>query len=487
MPKRPVVIASNRGPISFRAVEDDSFESVRGAGGLVTAVSAVARDGNLTWVACALSDDDRAWAEEFPQATEIDETRLRLISPVPDAYHGYYNVISNPLLWFLQHAMWDSPRAPNIDSDTWDAWDNGYVAVNRGMAEAVAEEVQALDQMPVVMLQDYQLYLCGGFLRSLVGEEVPIQHFVHIPWPGPTHWTFLPPRMRQAIFRSLCKVDLLGFQTNKDGLNFLRCCQSHLPDAQVAYGRGQVVLEGRTTRVNSYPISVDVAGLEELVATSEAVAGYTAQFRRHSGTMQLILRIDRAEPSKNIIRGFQAFELMLNRYPEHIGRVQFLGLLVPSRLEVEEYRDYLDEVMAAVGWINAAYGDGEWEPVRLLVGDNYSRAVATLRLYDVLLVNPVLDGMNLVAKEGAVVNETDGVLVLSEGAGAHEQLHSAALSVSAFDLVDQADALHEALNMPIQERRKRAKELRDIVVAHDVNEWFRRQLEDAETLLEAKG
>jgi trehalose 6-phosphate synthase len=223
-----------------------------------------------------------------------------------------------------------------------------------------------------------------------------------------------------------------------------------------------------------------------MVATSEAVAGHTSQFRRYTGAMQLILRIDRAEPSKNIIRGFKAFELLLERYPEHIGRVQFLALLVPSRLAVEEYRDYLDEVMAAAGWINASYADGEWEPVRMLIGDNYPRAVAALRLYDVLLVNPVLDGMNLVAKEGAVVNETDGVLVLSEGAGAHEQLREAALSVSAFDLVGQADKLHAALTMPIQERRERAQALRDMVCAHDVNEWFLRQLEDAEAVLAEK-
>lgn len=482
MSKRPVLIASNRGPVSFRQLDGDSFETVRGTGGLVTAVSAIARDGDLTWVASALSDADRTWAEEHPHATDVEGIRLRLISPDPDAYYGYYNVISNPLLWFLQHSMWDSPRAPNIDADMWDAWENGYVAVNRQMAEAIAEEVADLDETPVVMLQDYQLYLCGGFLRDLVGENVPIQHFVHIPWPGPTHWTFLPPRMREAIFLSLARVDIVGFQTDKDGLNLLRCFQSHVPGAQVTYGNGEVSVDGRVTRVDAYPISVDVAGLKKMVATSEVVTGYTAQFRRYMGAMQLVLRIDRAEPSKNIIRGFQAFELLLTRHPEHVGHVHFLALLVPSRLEVEEYREYLDELMAAAGWINARYGSGEWEPVRVLVGDNYPRGLGALRLYDVLFVNPVLDGMNLVAKEGAVVNETDGVLILSEGAGAHEQLSAAALSVSAFDIVGQANALHEALGMSIQERKERAQKLRELVVAHDVNEWFRRQLEDGEAL-----
>lgn len=486
MAERPIVIASNRGPVSFRQVSTDGFDAVRGAGGLVTAVSPIARDRDLTWIACALSDDDRAWAMEHPRATEVEGTRLRLICPEPEEYFGYYNVIANPLLWFLQHAMWDSPRAPNITSETWEAWEDGYVKVNRLMAEALAEEVGVLDEPPIIMLQDYHLYLTAGFLRPLVNEHVSIQHFVHIPWPGPTHWTFLPPRMRKSIFRSLAKADIIGFQTDRDGLNFLRCCQSHLPESKVTYGNGEVALEGRTTRVAPYAISVDVDGLMEMVSGSDAVAGHTAQFRRYVGSQQLILRIDRAEPSKNIIRGFQAFELMFKRHPDHIGRVQFLGLLVPSRLEVELYRDYLDEVMAAAGWINAAYGDGDWEPVRLMVGDNYARAIAALRLYDVLLVNPVLDGMNLVAKEGAVVNETDGVLVLSEGAGAHEQLHEAALSVSAFDIVDQADALHEALKMPLSERRDRARSLREMVVNHDVNEWFRRQLDDVDALMEVE-
>lgn len=485
MSNRPVIVASNRGPFRFTSLENDLFETTRGAGGLVTAVSAIAQQGSLTWVACALNPDDHRWAELHPQATDIDGIRLRLVRPGAEAYHGYYSVISNPLLWFLQHAMWDTPRAPNITAETWEAWETGYHVVNQQLAEAVAEEVNAQDNPPIVMLQDYHLYLCGHYLRPLVGENVVLQHFVHIPWPGPTHWTFLPPAMREAIFRSMCQLDIIGFQTDKDGLNFLRCCQSHIPGAEVTYGNGTVKLDGRVTQVQGYPISVDVDGLRDMVQT-EAVAGYTAQFQRTIVDMQFILRIDRAEPSKNIIRGFKAYEQMLLRHPDRMGHVQFLALLVPSRLDVEEYRDYLDEVMAAAGWINAVHGSGEWEPVRLLVGDNYARAIAALRLYDVLLVNPIIDGMNLVAKEGAIVNDTNGVLILSEGAGAHEQLHTGALSVAALDIVGQAEALHMALTMSLAERRERAEHLRELVTNADVNLWFRRQLEDAEHLLDAK-
>jgi trehalose 6-phosphate synthase len=192
---------------------------------------------------------------------------------------------------------------------------------------------------------------------------------------------------------------------------------------------------------------------------------------------KLILRIDRVEPSKNIVRGFRAFEEMLEQHPEHSKKVIFLALLMPSRLDVEEYQNYLDELMAAGGRINAHFGDHEWEPVRLLVSENYPRAVAALKEYHVLLVNAIADGMNLIAKEGPMVNQNDGVLVLSERAGARQQLISGATIISPCDVFATAEALHQALVMPEEERRERAERLRWLIEKEDINAWLCHQLD----------
>jgi trehalose 6-phosphate synthase len=282
--------------------------------------------------------------------------------------------------------------------------------------------------------------------------------------------------MRQEILDSLCAVDLVGFQTEEDGLNFLRTCESLLPGATINYRRGRIWHRNHATYVRDFPISIDVSALRG-TARSEEVAHYRSELEDMTGACQLVLRIDRIEPSKNIVRGFLAFEEMLGLYPEHCGRVQFLALLVPSRLEVGEYRTYLDELMATAGRVNATYGDSEWEPVRVLVGDSYPRGVAAMQLYDVLVVNAIADGMNLVAKEGPIVNERDGVLVLSERAGARQQLETGALVVSPCDVYATAEALHQALVMPAEERHERAERLRWLIERDDIGDWLCRQLE----------
>jgi trehalose 6-phosphate synthase len=374
--------------------------------------------------------------------------------------------------------MWDVPRAPVIDRTVWEAWEDGYVAVNRLFAEVIAEQVRATSRPTLVMLQDYHLYLAARFLRTNMSprERPTLLHFVHIPWPGPEYWRILPPAMRQAILDGLCGVDLLGFQTRADGLNFIRTCQSHLPRAHVDYKKDRVWYRNHATYVRDFPISIDVGALGQ-VAESQEVADYLSEIQDDVGDRQLILRIDRIEPSKNIVRGFQAFEEMLGIYPEHLGQVQFLALLVPSRMDVDEYQNYLDDLMAAAGRVNAKYGTSEWEPVRVLVGESYPRAVAALQLYDVLLVNAIADGMNLVAKEGPIVNQRHGVLILSERTGARQQLEAGAIVISPCDVYATAEALHQALVMSTGERSERATRLRWLIEREDITAWLCRQLE----------
>ena len=476
---RALIIAANRGPVTFATAEDGSLQFERGSGGLVTALTGLAQHVEAAWIACARTEADATWREgNVPLWDDSSTIRVQFLSPEASAYEGYYNVIANPLLWFLQHSMWDVPRAPVIDRATWQAWKDGYVTVNRLFAEAIAERVRATSRPTLVMLQDYHLYLVARFLRDILRrrERPTTLHFVHIPWPGPEYWRILPPAMRQAILDGLCAVDILGFQTHEDGLNFIRTCESHLPRARVNYKRARVWYRNHATHVRDFPISIDVGALRQL-AESPEVAVCRSEIEDAVGDRQLIVRNDRIEPSKNIIRGFQAFEEMLELYPEHQGQVKFLAILVPSRLGVDEYQDYLDEIMAAVGRINTKYGTSEWEPVRVLMGESYPRAVAAMQLYDVLLVNSIADGMNVVAKEGPIVNQRNGVLVLSERTGARQQLEPGALVIAPCDVYATAEALHQALTMSPEERQERAGRLRWLIEREDITVWLCRQLE----------
>jgi trehalose 6-phosphate synthase len=481
---RSLIIAANRGPVKFQTAEDGSRTFTRGSGGLVTALVGLARKIESTWIGCARTEEDVEWDRGDISLWKKGETlSVQLLSPDPQAYEGYYNVIANPLLWFLQHSMWDVPRKPVIDRSTWAAWSEGYIAINQLFADAIIEQANASTKRPLVMLHDYHLYLTSRMVRSQMkpAERPSLTHFVHIPWPGPDYWSILPPVMRTAILEGLLGADLLGFQTHDDVLNFIRTCQQYLGRVGAKYKIQRVWYRNHATHVRAFPISIDVQGLRR-VANSREVTKLRTEIEEMIGDMQFILRVERIEPSKNIIRGFQAFEEMLITYPEYIERVIFLAILVPSRLDLGEYRHYLEEVMAMVGHINATYATGSWEPIRLLVGEKYERAVAAMQCYDVLLVNSIADGMNLVAKEGPIVNKRDGQLVLSERTGAREQLESAALVISPCDISATAVALHKSLTMSKSERRTRSRELRRLVEQEDIYWWICRQIETAEQL-----
>jgi len=478
---RQLIIASNHGPVSFHKDENGEVQPQRsGGGGLVTALSGIAQHVEATWIASALSDEDKSWKGGIvPIGEEGGSIRVKFVTSDEAAYDGYYKVIANPLLWFLQHSMWDIFRSPTIDRTTWQNWQNGYQVVNRQFAEAVTQQILSDQRPALVMLQDYHLYLTPYYIRRVLRprHKYILMHFIHIPWPGSEDWGFLPPRMRQGILEGLLAVDLLGFQTREDGLNFIRTCESHLPHTHVNFKQGRVWYRNHATNVRDFPISIDVKSLKR-IAESDEVAEHHKSLLEQYGGNPLIVRIDRIEPSKNIVRGFLAFDELLEVHPEYRGKVQFLALMVPSRMEVEEYQNYLNELMGAAGQVNAKYGDSTWEPIRVVVGENYPRAVAALQLYDVLLVNSIADGMNLVAKEGPVVNQQDGVLVLSERTGARQQLESGALVIPPLDVSATATALYQALVMPAEERKEKADRLRNLIEREDIVEWLCDQLEE---------
>jgi trehalose 6-phosphate synthase len=477
--RRSLIIASNRGPITFQRNEEDEMEYERGTGGLVTALMGLVRQIDATWIAAAHTEEDSLWKQgKIVMDGEENTIQVKFITCDPQAYEWYYNVIANPLLWFLQHSMWDLPRSPIINRSTWQAWEQGYSAINRQFAEQIVDHVRSIKRPALVMLQDYHLYLVGRYLHDLLEpEERPTTtHFVHIPWPGPEYWGILPPAMRQPIIGSLCAVDLLGFQTQEDGLNFLRTCETYLPNADVNYHNGSVQHRDHIVYARDFPISIDVGAIRELANTRD-VKAYKSEIQDLVDGQQMILRIDRTEPSKNIVRGFRAYEELLELYPEHHGKVKFLAFLVPSRLDVDEYQDYLDELMAAAGRVNTNFGDSEWEPLRLFTSESYPRAVAAMQLYDVLLINAIADGMNLVAKEGPIVNRKNGVLILSERAGATQQLGEGAIVISPCDVYATAEAMHEALIMDEDEKAERQEMLVETIEHEDIMDWICRQFD----------
>jgi trehalose 6-phosphate synthase len=482
-----LIIASNRGPIEFQEEEDGTLSTKRGTGGVVTAVSAVSRYTDPIWVASAMTPGDRIRHEVAEAAGETvitpDESdfRIRFVVTDPDVYDGYYNHISNPLLWFLQHYLWDTPRSPDINADTWHAWREGYVPANRAFAEEVVAAADAGAGKPVVMLQDYHLYLAPGFIREK-RPDITLQHFIHIPWPDPDYWRLIPAEMRKAICHSMLANDIIGFQAPGHARSFMNTCQANLKDVELDYRDGTIQYRDHVTRVRHYPISIDIQAVRETSREEEAI--------RHGEHLEMfwneytIIRVDRAEPSKNIVRGFHAYDRFLEKHPEFLGRVNFIAFLVPSRLEVPEYVDYLDDINTIVGRINTKYANAAevdgvaWEPINLFIGDDYHRALAAMKHYDILLVNAVIDGMNLVAKEGALLNERNGVLILSEGAGVYQQLGEYTINVSPTDIEGTAEAIYYALTMDMAERKRRATELRDSIIEQDILQWIYRQLVD---------
>lgn len=480
-PPRKLIVVANRAPIAYERAGDDRTAR-RGGGGLVTALGGLLAHHDVTWIASAMTAEDRVVAAEhagaFVETTRDGaDYRLRLVAHDPDAYNRFYNVVANPTLWFLQHYLWGLGAAPDVDAALHDAWVDGYVPVNHAFAAATLEEL-AREPGAAVFFHDYHLYLAPAHVR-VRRPDVITSHFVHIPWPGPDYWHALPASLRGAIHEGLLANDVVGFHTPRWRLAFLECCAALL-GAEVDHETGTVEHAGRVTRVTAHPIGIDTDDFEALRDDETVLARERELVARRPE--QLVLRVDRADPSKNVVRGFRAFGLLLERHPELHGRVGMLALLAPSRQDIAEYADYAEAIGQAVRAVNERFASDGWTPVELDVADDFPRSVAGYKQFDVLLVNPVFDGLNLVAKEGPLVNGCDGVLVLSENAGSYEELGDWALAVGPLDIAGQADALYAALTMPGGERRRRAEEIRDHVRRHDVREWISAQLADLDAV-----
>jgi trehalose 6-phosphate synthase len=471
----PLVLVSNRGPVTYQ--EDGSVK--RGTGGLVTALTGLASHRDAIWIASAMTDQDVEVARENGgrpfevSAPDGGSFRVRFVASDAEAYDRFYNIFANPMLWFIQHYLWDQSNAPDFRTHEVVAFEEGYQRVNADLASAVVEEIDGQDE-PVVMVHDYQLYT----LPAMVREQRPdafLHHFIHIPWTQPDAWRVLPTQIRETIYRGVLSNDIVGFHTRSYRRNFLQCCRD-LMDLEVDFKEGVVAFEGREVWVRAYPLPIDYEATRA-VARRPRVREFEERLLARRREFS-ILRVDRADLSKNVLRGFTGFDIFLEQHPEFAERITFTAQLMPSRTDVPEYAEYLERIEALVAVVNHRHGTPDWMPIDLKLRDDLDEAIASYKHYDVMMVNAMFDGMNLVAKEGPLVNERNGVSILSENTGAHEELGEFALSVNPFDVQELADAIFSALTMSPEARARRARGLNEIVTSRDPGDWIDEQLAD---------
>jgi trehalose 6-phosphate synthase len=497
-------VVSNRGPLTFSLDPQAprGLSCARGSGGLVTALGELGRYAPVTWVAVAMTQGDRVAGPELrrmdrplddlPKRARPTARRVRSLmsEAAPDqdlrlvyvpldegVLEPYYEIVSNPFLWFMQHQMYALPYGPVVDGALLRAWRTGYRPANIALADAVIEAARGV-RRPVILLQDYHLYLAAPRIRERI-PDATILHFTHVPWPPESQWQILPQGLRRAICEGLLACDIVGLQTDRYATHFQETVASFVRDARVDRDGRSVRWRGRRVYIRPYPISLDPAAVMRF-AGSDAVSAQVKRIQERverAGSPRLIVRADRIEPSKNALRGYLAYEEMIERRPHLRSTTRFLAIQAPTRTSIAEYADYAAAVREVVARVNGLTEPDE-APIWIADGTDYAMAIAGLRMANVVLVNPVVDGMNLVAKEAVLVGEHDPVLVLSETAGAAEQLANDCLMVAPADVSGTADQIERALAMPTEERRARLRNLRASVREEDIRWWLDRQLRD---------
>ncbi|MFC0865487.1 trehalose-6-phosphate synthase [Sphaerimonospora cavernae] len=466
-----VLIASNRGPVSFSMSDDGTLTMRRGGGGLVSGLSEVARDGDLLWVCAALSDGDRGAVRLAPGGRldrAFDAGPVRMLDIPPAVFHRAYNAVANSTLWFVNHLLYNTPFTPQFGIRFRREWES-YREYNGAFALALAEEAGPGSR---VMVQDYHLTLAPAMLR-VERPDLRIAHFSHTPWAPPEYFSLLPDDVAVEVLSGILGSDHAGFLTARWAEAFMDCCAVFL-GARVDRESRTVSFGGRTVRIGVHPLGVNGEALRARAAEPD-VESHIAAIKDVVGDRKLIVRIDRTELSKNIVRGLTAYREFLAGHPEWHGKVVHLAFAYPSRHDLPEYREYTAAVQRCAKEIDDEFATEDWDPLILNVHDDYPRSLAAYRLADVLLVNPIRDGMNLVAKEGPILSRRCA-LVLSREAGAAAELGADALLVNPYDVSGTAAALHEALLLPEEDRAGRCARLREAATAFPPRRWFDDQL-----------
>jgi trehalose 6-phosphate synthase len=455
-----MMLVTHRGPYRFSVQDDGSFASTRGAGGIVSAllplVSGSDTDERQAWVAAAIDQDDRAAVAAG--AVDAPGIELRLLDLEPGLHRKHYDVISNAVLWFLHHGLFDLARRPRFDRYLRDAWD-GYVAVNAAFAKAITDGAADRER---VLVHDYQLALVPGMVRA-DRPDLQLTHFTHTPFCGPNSIRVLPTDMARAVCGSMAAVPC-GFHTE-------RWARAYVASATEVLGAAPTV-------PYATPLGPDPTALAELAGSAGARRA-AAELDELVGDRKLVLRSDRIDLSKNIVRGFHVFDEFLATRPEWRERVVFVAMLNRSRENLAEYLAYEQEVDQAAARVNERWGTEGWKPVVVDTRDDYERTIAGFTRFDALLVNPVKDGLNLVAKEGPLLNRRGGVVLLSPEAGAYDELADAVVAIHPYDIEQGAHALHTALAMPDDERATRATRLCELAKMNTPQTWLRELLSHA--------
>ncbi len=457
------VLVSNRGPLAFHLVDGRPVAG-SSAGGLAGSMRPLVVGSGATWVASALGEADRAAAEAGMMSDE--GIRIELVEPEPEVYNLAYNVVSNAMLWFCHHHLFDAARRPRADQRWLEAWD-AYRQFNLLFAERVAKVAPERGR---VLVQDYHLALMGSDLARL-RPDLRTTHFTHTPFADPSVLRMLPTAVGQELLTSMAGFGTCGFHTERWAAAYR---------ANQEMGGGAPRSGGPEWPSFVSPLSTD----PDLLAASTAepsVARALSRIEEGIGgsDRQVIVRVDRMELSKNLLRGFWAFDELLEQQPHRRERVVFVALAYPTRQGLPEYLAYQNEVETTVERINHQWGTPGWTPIVLEVDDDYPRSLAALTRYDVLLVNAVRDGLNLVAKEGPLINTRDGVLALSREAGAFDELSPAVLELNPFDVSGTAAVMAEALDMDPGHRAATAERLRRIIMARHPADWLQAQLDRA--------
>ena len=463
-----LLVAANRGPLTVTEDEHGEDEVKRGSGGLVSGMqAALSAAPDAVWVCAALNDRERALAREAPNghvsqlplvAEQLrGDFAVRMLAIDAQTFRNAYNGIANSTLWFVLHRLYDLPTSPVFDA-TWRRQWAGYVRYNRAFAQALADE--AADGA-TVMVQDYHLFLVPRMLKGM-RPDVRIGLFTHTPWVAPEDVQVLPDDIARVLVDGMLGADLIGFHTERWAREFRETALA--------------VLGVDAPGVAVFPLGTDADEMHRLAGRRRVDRALRALVDV-VGDRPLIGRVDRTELSKNVYRGLLAYRELLRVRPEWRGQVVHAVYNNPSREDLPAYREYTARIERLAEAIDDEFGTEEWTPLLFDIGDDYPAALAIMRRSDVVFVNSVRDGMNLVVLEALVLSERSPAVVVSRETGAAEELGDDAIVVNPFDVTSTAEALHEALTMSLEQRTPRAERMRAAAVRLPPTQWFQAQLD----------